>query len=81
MSEDDFSETKRCRSREKENGGESASLQRAARCEASLMHSTGKEASLLSPAPSSEQLEALDAERDFFFVVDDSRINLEDINQ
>ena len=35
MSEDDFSETKSCRSREKENGGESASLQRAARCEAS----------------------------------------------
>ena len=28
------------------------------------MHSTGEEASLLSPAPSSEQLEVLDA--DFF---------------
>ena len=32
---------------------------RAALCEASLMDSTGEEASLLSPAPSSEQLEAL----------------------
>ena len=32
------------------------------------MHSTGEEVSLLSPAPSSEQLKALDADRYFFFV-------------